>query len=123
MALLPTSPVASALPAPVSGQPRTPAAAQPRTRRARRARPVSSARVVDVRAHRFLVVSGSLPTTVAERRVRALADIGLAPVPLLVPLTLERARLYYGTFGSENDAQVLARRVRTAGYTAAVVDQ
>jgi len=120
VALVPASPAGSAFPQAGREQPRGPTAAQPRTHSVR---PVSRPHAVYVRARRFLVVSGALPTAVAERRVQALEDIGLAPVPRILLLTPARARVYYGTFASEKDAQALATRVRTAGYTAGVVNQ
>ena len=70
----------------------------------------------------YFVVSGLLTRLVAERLADAAADIGLMPA---YPTSLAAGQtvVYYGEFGSKQDAQALARRVRTAGYTAAIIGQ
>ena len=72
---------------------------------------------------RFIVVSGSLPLAVAVRRVGALVASGLTQIPQVRSLSATRAAVYYGGFKSRVQAQALATRVRTIGYTAAVVTE
>ena len=57
------------------------------------------------------------------RRASALVASGLAVVPRVMPLSATRAAVYYGGFSSNAEAQALATRVRTLGYTAAVVTE
>jgi len=125
IALAPTHPVEVSLAAASAPlEPRRPQITRPTGRRTdtlRAARRTSRRPAAQTRTHHFLVVSGPLPELVAERRAAALADIGLTPTPTLTALAPGRAVLYYGEFGSEQDAQALARRVRTAGYTAAII--
>ena len=71
----------------------------------------------------FAVVSGSLPRAVALRRVIALVASGLEQAPRVMAVSATRAVLYYGGSNSRAAAQALATRVRTLGYTAAVVTE
>ena len=84
-----------------------PAAGRPRLRAPPLSRGVGTAAALRGRAPRRRAGS----TSGSCRRPRS---------PSLAP---GRAVLYYGEFGSEQDAQALARRVRTAGYTAAIIGQ
>ncbi len=85
---------------------------------------VALSRAIPVRpSPRFVVVSGSLPRAVAVRRVGALVASGLTETPRVMPLSATRAAVYYGGFSSNAEAQALATRVRTLGYTAAVVTE
>jgi DedD protein len=87
-------------------------------------RAISAVRRIPVRpAPQYVVVSGSLPRAVAVRRVLALVASGLEQVPQVMRLSATRARVYYGEFNSRAEAQALATRVRTLGYTAAVVTE
>jgi len=85
---------------------------------------VALSRVIPVGpSPRFVVVSGSLPRAVAVRRASALVASGLTETPRVMPLSATRAAVYYGGFSSNAEAQALATRVRTLGYTAAVVTE
>lgn len=64
---------------------------------------------------RFQVVSEMVPLTVAERRAGALIDLGFHPQ--VQRLAAGFARLRFGSFASQREAELLARRVRTTGYS------
>ncbi len=116
----------TAAPANVPLAARQPAAARSTrhfARAPRTARHPSARQAAPPAPHHYFVVSGPLPRVVAERRAVAMLDIGLMPTLTLTSFAPGRAVLHYGVFGSEQDAQTLARRVRTAGYTAAIVAQ
>jgi len=117
------APPALAVPVPaarISPSPAVAPAAATR-RRPHRATAAAARRVPPAQARRFLVVAGPMPTPVAVRRVAALAAMGVHAAPSIKPVGLDRALVYYGTFGSREDAQSLARHVRTVGYTASIV--
>jgi hypothetical protein len=72
---------------------------------------------------RFIVVSGALPLGVAVRRASALVAVGLSEIPQVVSLGTTSATLYYGGFNTQSEAQSLATRVRSLGYTATVINE
>jgi len=67
------------------------------------------------------VVSEPLPTLVAERRAKALREMGLDLDLRVLFSTPSRALVSYGIFASPAEAQSVAQHVRTIGYTARVV--
>lgn len=70
-------------------------------------------------AAHFQVVSETVPLAIAERRVIALTQLGFRPQLQILAGGL--AQLRFGEFASEREADLLARRVRTTGYSFAAV--
>ncbi|MGQ0570199.1 MAG: SPOR domain-containing protein [Armatimonadota bacterium] len=70
-------------------------------------------------APEFQVVSETISTSVAERRIAVLTALGFDPE--LRTFAGGLAQLRFGPFASRSAAEVLARRVRLTGYSYAAV--
>ncbi|MGQ0550883.1 MAG: SPOR domain-containing protein [Armatimonadota bacterium] len=68
---------------------------------------------------RYQVISETVPFAVAERRVIILTQLGFRPQ--LRMLAGGFAQLRFGAFTSQEEAELLAGRVRTTGYAFAAV--
>jgi cell division septation protein DedD len=64
----------------------------------------------------YLVVSEPLPRTIAEKRAQALAAVGISTT--VQDRDGERVQLVFGRFGTPEDSDAAARRIRQRGYTA-----
>lgn len=71
------------------------------------------------RSSHFQVVSETVPLAVAERRVAVLTQLGFRPQ--MRTLAGGFAQLRFGVFASQQEAEVLATRVRATGYAFAAV--
>ncbi len=67
----------------------------------------------------YQVVSETVPLAVAERRMVVLTQLGFRPQ--LRVLAGGFAQMRFGAFASQQEAEVLAERVRTTGYAFAAV--